>query len=145
MGNLILVALTILTLNGQVLAEHKPDDIYRKTRKLLSGADVTHPNKEFARLYKIGDERIADLIRALKDEDREVCRRAQIVIRYLANPEGMRALHDTYAKQGELMFAGTVPVPLDDWDYQFIRSFFLEQPQKRRFQPAERVAGVKNY
>lgn len=129
MGKPILIVLALLTLSGLVAAGNNPPDTYHQTRKLLSDADVTHPNEEFARLYETGDERIVDLIRALKNEDQEISRRAQIVIRYLANPKGMKALHNIYAHNEEVIIAGTVPVPLDDWDYQFIRPLFFEHPQ----------------
>lgn len=126
MRRLIRSTLILVAIIGVTFAECKAGDSYGKIRKLLSDADVTHPNEEFARLYEIGDDRIGDLIKALKDGDPEIRRRAQIVIRYLANREGMKALHNIYAKQSEVIIAGTVPVPLDDWDYQFIRSLFFK-------------------
>ena len=130
MKKLILTFLALLTLSGLVAGGHTPSDTYQQTRQLLSDSDVTHPNEAFARLYEIGDERIGDLIRALNDDDREISRRAQEVIRYLANPEGMKALHNIFAHNEKVIIAGTVPPSLDDWDYKFIRLLIFEHPQE---------------
>lgn len=130
MKNLIFTTLMLLTMYGLTVANHKTPDTYQKTRQLLIKVDVTHPNKEFAYLFENGDERIADLIRALQDEDGEIQLRAQVIIRYLANAEGIKALHDIYAKQTNISLAGSIPTPLDDWDYQFIRSHFFAHRQE---------------
>lgn len=130
MRNLIFAVLTSLALSGLAIAEDKVPRTYQKTRKLLSDVDVTHPNKAFRSLFQIGDARIADLIHALKDKDSEIRRRAQIIIRYLSNPEGIKALHEIYANQNESISSGPVPIPLADWDYKFLRSLFFENPQE---------------
>jgi hypothetical protein len=65
---------------------------------------------------------LTDLIWLLDDPDRDVSLRAQVIIRYLGNEAGMKALRAWYSKQREgYRVAGPVPQPLDDWDYNNIK------------------------
>lgn len=82
-----------------------------------------------ASLFRIGDERIADLIRALDDVDQAISIRSQLVIRYLGNEKGMNALREWYSRQrGEYRIIGSVPLPLNEWDYNFIRINYISEP-----------------
>ena len=95
---------------------------YRDTHKLLDAmADVRSDNDKLAALFKVGDERIRDLVNALNDPARDISLRAQIVIRYLGNLEGMQKLTEWYSKQpNQYPVAGPIPLPLSSWDHKFI-------------------------
>ena len=121
--------LIIFALSGLDAAKGKSSQTCRDTRNLLSNAEASPLNKEFIALFQTGDKCITDLVRALNDEDGEIRRKAQVVIRYLNNPEGVKALHEIYSKQKEITFSGPIPVPLTDWDYQFIKWLFIEHRQ----------------
>ena len=105
---------------------------YQNTRKLLSEMEsVRSDSDRLAMLFKIGDRRIADLIKALDSPDPDVSVRAQTVIRYLPNIEGMKALHEWYGKQrGGFKVAGPIPLPLNDWDYEVINANFVGRPSR---------------
>ena len=80
-------------------------------------------------LFNTGDEQINNLIRALDDPDEVIRRNAQITIRYLGNPIGMNALISHYAKSNDIRIVGPIPLPLSEWDYDFINSTFLDKPE----------------
>jgi hypothetical protein len=103
---------------------------YQNTRKLLSAmGDVRRDNDKLAALFKVGDERIQDLIRALDDPDSGISLRAQIVIRYLGSAEGLKGLTEWYRKQPNgHPIAGPIPLPLSDWDYNFINTNLIGKP-----------------
>ena len=98
-------------------------------RKLLIGLQSVKDDREtLATLFKIGDEQISELIKALQDSDPKVSLRAQIVIRYLGNETGMKALEDWSSKQTEVVTSGPIPLPLKERDYAFIRDQYLSRP-----------------
>jgi hypothetical protein len=100
-----------------------------ETRKLLSSlGDVKNDREALAALFKKGYDRIDDLIEALHDPDREIGLRAQIVIRYLGNETGMKALENWYSKQDEIPISGPIPLPLTERDYKFINDQFVTKP-----------------
>src|SRR3989442_9037930 len=71
---------------------------YEDTRKLLTSfRNVKDDSHVLAALFKNGDARIDDLIEALHDPDKNISLRAQIVIRYLGNETGMKALENWYS------------------------------------------------
>jgi hypothetical protein len=76
-------------------------------------------------LFAVGDERIQDLILALNDPNKPVRFNAQIVIRYLGNELGMRALIESYKNAQQYQLGGPVPLPLRKWDYDYIRLHYL--------------------
>lgn len=91
--------------------------------------DVKNDSDKLAVLFNAGDQRIQDLIRALDDGDNDISLRAQIVIRYLGNREGMKHLVEWYSKRPtEYSIAGPVPLPLTDWDYEFIERNLMPKP-----------------
>lgn len=108
----------------------QPSKTYQDTRKLLSAMEDRRSNSdELAALFKVGGERIDDLTRALDDPDHDISLRAQIMIRYLGNAEGMKALNEWYIKQrDEYRVAGPIPLPLSDWDYKVVNMNFLGKP-----------------
>lgn len=94
---------------------------YRDTRKLLIALrNVRDDRKVLAALFKTGDTHIDYLIKALHDPDRNISLRAQIVIRYLGNQTGMKALEEWYSKQLEIVRSGPIPIPLSERDYKWI-------------------------
>jgi hypothetical protein len=98
-------------------------------RKLLTSLQNVKDDREaLAALFKTGDARIAELIEALHDPDLNVRLRAQIVIRYLGNETGMKALEDWYSKQAEVVTSGPIPLPLKERDYEFIKDQYLNKP-----------------
>jgi len=99
------------------------------TRELLTELNSIKSDREvLATLFKTGDERISDLIEALNDHDREISVRAQIVIRYLGNETGMKALESWYKNQAQIVIAGPVPLPLRERDYEFINVEYIDKP-----------------
>lgn len=126
---LILVLITIGLLGAESLPVNGSAQAYEKTRKLLSQMSSVIDNEDkLAKLFAVGDKRIADLIRALDDSDSEISLRAQIVIRYLGNEQGMNALRDSYKKSGKIRLAGPIPLPLNEWDYNFLDGYALRRP-----------------
>jgi hypothetical protein len=102
---------------------------YQDIRKLLTSLqDVKDDHEALAALFKTGDGRIMELIEALHDPDRNISLRAQIVIRYLGNETGMKALADWYSKQAEIVKSGPIPLPLKERDYEFIKNQYLNKP-----------------
>src|SRR5262245_48534325 len=95
-------------------------------RELLVRMNGSHRStKPLPVLFRLGDEKIADLIRALRDPDKNVRLSAQIVIRYLGNEQGMNAWKRMYDDQ-ETDLTAPIPIPLNDADYDFIRDFYLK-------------------
>jgi hypothetical protein len=76
-------------------------------------------------LFAVGDARIQDLILALNDPNQSVRFNAQIVIRYLGNELGMRALIESYKNAQQYQLVGPVPLPLRKWDYDYIKLHYL--------------------
>ena len=106
-------------------APSRPD-----VRSLLSHLDIeSDRNNHLSVLFRIGDEQIEDLIRALDDSEPEVRSNAQVVIRYLGNQTGMHALIEHYRRSGSINIVGPVPLPLTGWDYDFINSTYLNKPK----------------
>lgn len=99
------------------------------TRELLTELKSIKSDREVLTiLFKSGDARISDLIEALDDRDRQISLRAQIVIRYLGNDTGMKALESWYKNQSEIVIAGPVPLPLRERDYEFIKDQYIDKP-----------------
>lgn len=119
-----------LTLGSTKQLRFPESRTYQTTRKQLSSMeDVKDDCEELAALFKIGDRHIEDLIRALDDPERDISIRAQIVLRYLGNDKGMRKLIEWYSKRPTATpIAGPVPLPLSEWDYEFIHIFLLGKP-----------------
>jgi hypothetical protein len=121
------LAVTILIValsGGLTVASQSPSKTYQDTHKLLSRMDDydLYPER-LAALFRIGDARIGDLAQALDDPDKEISLNAQRVIRYLGNEAGLQGLAGYYRKpRKEYWSSGPIPIPLIDWDYNFIKS-----------------------
>jgi len=102
---------------------------YEDIRRLLAERPIVD-GETLSLLFSIGDERIQDLIRALDDSNNVVRRNAQVVIRYLGNDTGMKALIESYNKSSVILIAGPVPLPLRDWDYKYVRKYYISQPMQ---------------
>jgi hypothetical protein len=87
---------------------------YSEIRTLLSSMSDVQDSDSLAELFKLGDEHITDLIKLLNEPDESISRRAQIVIRYLDNEAGMRALDEYYAKPGVRLMAGPKALPSNE-------------------------------
>jgi len=104
------------------VVQSQPAAVRGEIRELLVQMKSDHRStKPLAVLFETGDQKINELIAALDDPNEDVSLSAQIVIRYLGNEEGMSALLKEERKQ----MTGPFPLPLRDWDYQFIRSQYL--------------------
>lgn len=103
---------------------------YRDIQKKLSTMVSLRLNQDkLASLFEVGDRRILDLIQALDDPDTRISLNAQVVIRYLGNDQGMKALYEWYKKQQrEYKVGGPVPVPLSEWDYNYIKLNCVDEP-----------------
>ena len=66
---------------------------YPETRKLLLEMDYAHLDSNFKRLFEQAIPRKPDLIHALYDDEKRVCLNAQIVMKYLAEPEMLAAIN----------------------------------------------------
>lgn len=89
---------------------------YKKIRKLLYAMEIQEfDTKPLAALFRLGDEHIKELIQALDDPAPDIRLRSQIIIRYLNNQEGMKALEDRYKRHQEQSIAGTKLVNEDDY------------------------------
>jgi hypothetical protein len=95
-------------------------DTYKQTVKLLSKMDKINSKSTLRELFKTGDERIEDLIKALEEKNKTVSLHAQRVIRYLGNPQGVKGLFDYYEKLNQITTTNPIPLPLADWDYKVI-------------------------
>jgi hypothetical protein len=123
--------LLLLSLAGSgIVSSDSSSKTYKGTRKLLwKMHDRRLDSDKLAFLFRIGDKRVIDLIQALDDPDKAISLRAQIVLRYLGNEVGMKALREWYGRQQrEYQIAGPVPLPLSDWDYNVIKIEFLSKP-----------------
>lgn len=72
---------------------------YSETRKLLLKMERRAGNKELKKLFEEADVRMPDLINGLNDPEKQVSVNAQVIIKYLADPAGLRALDDWYKEQ----------------------------------------------
>ena len=75
---------------------------YTETRKLLARMDHTHLDNDFKKLFGQAVPRKADLIHALYDDEQRVCVNAQIVMKYLAEPEMLSAIDQWYEYRKKL-------------------------------------------
>lgn len=96
---------------------------YEDTLKLLRSLKNRKDDRGvLATLFQKSDARIGDLIKALHDPDRHISLNAQIVIRYLGNQTGMKALEEWYATQTEIVRSGPNPLPLSERDYKWFNA-----------------------
>ena len=106
---LVLVA-SCAAVSTSALSLSKPAQ-YESTRKLLRKLEsLAHDSKVLGTFFRSEDAHLENLIKALDDSDQEVSLRAQIVLRYLRDPIGIRAIDSWVGRQtGEY---ATAPIPL---------------------------------
>jgi hypothetical protein len=123
----LFVLVLILSVSGIPLSSASQSVMsYGDIHRLLAERPIIG-DRSLTMLFGIGDEQIQDLIRALDDPNKIVRRNAQAVIRYLGNDVGMRALIEGYKKSSAYLLAGPIPLPLRDWDYEYIKKHYLKQ------------------
>ena len=128
-SKLIATFLAAVWFGGQIMADPQHAKTYQDTRKLLAEmTDRVTNRSQLARLFRVGDERIADLIELLDDQNPEISLRSQVIIRYLGNEVGMKGLFDWYGKRQQFPVTGPVPLPLKEWDYQTIYARYIGKP-----------------
>jgi hypothetical protein len=69
---------------------------YPETRKLLSKMERDLETKNLKKLFEEAETRKMDLIQALYDPEQKVSLNAQVVIKYLAEPQMLSALEEWY-------------------------------------------------
>jgi hypothetical protein len=84
-----------------VASSRNQKNTYADTKALLRKMDRHHPNRAFRKLFEEGNRRMADLITALDDGERDVRMNAQAIINYLAAPEGLSAIDEWIQRQLE--------------------------------------------
>jgi len=75
------------------------EETYAETRELLLQLQRSSGNKALKKLFEEGDERMADLIRALYDTEHKVNLNSQVIIKYLAIHKGLAALEEWYTNR----------------------------------------------
>lgn len=104
---------------------------YQDTLKLLSKMNDRISTRDvLAKLFRVGDGRIDDLLRALDESNPDISLRAQVVIRYLGNEAGMKGLFEWYAKQKRFRVTGPIPLPLREYDYKVIYAQYIGKPHE---------------
>jgi hypothetical protein len=115
----LLLSFTALSLGTAAAAHHADAPPAKSIRDILAGAGDFN-GSTLPTVFRIGDERVDDLIAALDDSDPNVSRRAEKLLRYLGNPKGLIAVEDGCRKH-PCFYDGPVPVPLLAHDYELIR------------------------
>jgi hypothetical protein len=126
----LILCLVMLAACGMQAGAHGQSRTYKETRRLLSEFDGRLTPDVLAKLFREGDQHIEELVRALDDSDHNISRNAQVIIRYLGNEAGMRELIEWYGRpRKETMITAPVPLPLREWDYDFIRHNYINDPK----------------
>jgi hypothetical protein len=93
---IVLIGLIPTTGNSQA-----SNTTYSKTRKLLQKMERSPGNQELKKLFEEADLRMAELIAALSDSDKQISVNAQVILNYIADPQGLSMLDEWYKKQKE--------------------------------------------
>jgi hypothetical protein len=108
-------------------SSNQSQNTYEDTKKLLSSETGSHEN--FIKLFRIGDERVDDLITALNDQDRTVRINAQIIIRSLGNPKATKEMYqwlsENALKEKDWFPTNPIPIPIDEWEYRFEEKSYM--------------------
>jgi hypothetical protein len=130
------LAIYLLSCFCALTAFGQSQNSYRNTLKLLSEMNYVKTDKDkLAKLFRVGDERIADLLKALDDPNPDISLRAQIIIRYLGNEVGVKGLLEWYGKRKQFSVAGPIPLPLSEWDYKVIYASYINEPAEKWAMP----------
>jgi hypothetical protein len=113
-----IISLALFLCLGIVVSfARRQNETYPDTRELLLRLERRAGNKALKRLFEEGDERMADLIRALYDPEQKVNLNSQVIIKSLAAPKGLAALEEwyTYRKaQGKGYWAPKIELLSED-------------------------------
>ena len=93
------LALLVVASPQAVFAQSKT---YSDTRKLLAKMDYSHLDANFKKLFEEAVPRKADLIHALYDDKQRVCLNAQIVMKFLADPEMLAGINEWFEYRKKL-------------------------------------------
>jgi hypothetical protein len=97
-----IVFLTLLIFNlAFVVVAQSQSKTYSETRKLLLKMERSPANKQLKKLFEQVDARMPDLIQALDDSEYRVSINSQVIINYLAEPEGLKAIDDWKKRQSK--------------------------------------------
>jgi hypothetical protein len=99
LSKLVLISL-IFQLAFAVTAQSQTKT-YSKTRKLLLKMERGPANKQLKKLFEQADIRMPDLIQALDDKEKQVSINSQVIINYLAETEGLKAIDDWKKRPSE--------------------------------------------
>src|SRR5882724_6430453 len=90
------VIMAVLMMASAVAFSHaqEPTRNYSDTRKLLLKMDRTRANGAFTKIVREADIRRTSLLAAVDDDTDKVQVNAQVIIRYMGDPEMLRALDD---------------------------------------------------
>jgi len=119
------IAIILLALIANCVAGGRETNSDEELRRLLLGLHANDNSPELAALFRIGDERIDELVKALSDSDPKIKLNAQMTIRYLGNEKGIKALVEAYKKDRTTNVTLPIPLPLNDWDYDFVRTHYM--------------------
>src|SRR4051812_37998892 len=98
------VTLLLIFLGSPLVSASGQKDTYPETRRLLAKMERDANNEAFVRLFREADKRKADLKKALYDTQQSVNLNAQVILKYLADPQSLAALEEWYRykrKQGK--------------------------------------------
>lgn len=116
-----ILAVAVLAVSPQILVAQSRTPA--RIRKLMSHLEANTSRSSLAKAFLYGSQHVDELIIALDDPDPRVRLNAQRVIRYLGDPQGMRALFDS--EEAKAVFVGIIPAPLSEWDYARIEKDIL--------------------
>lgn len=98
---LLLAAGFIVQFVSLSVTGHAQTKTYYSTRDLLLKVERRSSSKALKKLFTEADARMPDLIEALNDPDEAVNLNSQIVLKYLAAPEGLTAMENWYQRRRE--------------------------------------------
>jgi hypothetical protein len=101
MFRLTLVPLLVVCGAVSVFAQSS-SKTYPETRKLLLKMERAHENRILRKLFEQAEARKSDLIQALNDPEQKVSVNAQVVIKYLAEPQMLAAVEEWYEYRKKL-------------------------------------------
>src|SRR5215213_2393768 len=137
----ICFSLIFIILLSNICFAQTQSKTYKDTRKLLVKMERSFYDSTLRELFKLGDDRIEDLIKALDDIDNEVSINAQMVIRALGNEKGTKVMYEWYAKNGRegkgfsIYLGSLTPLPLNDWEFKQIDNYLeSNEPNKKLMQ-----------
>ena len=96
-----LTLLLIILFGLQPVRAQNLSQTFRETREWLLKMDRSSGNTALRQLFEEADVRMTDLIQALDDPQQNVSINAQVIINYLGETAGLKALDEWYRKAKE--------------------------------------------